>query len=82
VEGVEAATQRFAIQGDGSLGISAPHSLELGGMAAEGIFNCFGVQLLENVADGGMRGSTAPCQAEGRVEAVPVDVDEGDDAAI
>ena len=44
--------------------------------------SCVTVKALENVADGGMRRRSAPVQAEGRVQLVTVDGDEGDYTAI
>jgi hypothetical protein len=54
---------------------TAPHD-------GEGVFDRLGIEPLENIADGGMRGSPSPGQAEEGVKAASVDVDECDDATI
>jgi len=82
VEPVEAAPKRLAVERDAALARLGAGGVELGGMAAEHRFHRRGVEALEDVADGGMRGRTPPCQPEDGVQPGAVDVDEGDDAAV
>jgi len=79
---VEAAAQRLAIQRDAALSRCGARRLQQGGMVAEGILHPDWVEPLENVADGGVRRRPLPCQTKRCVQLAPVDVDEGDNAAI
>jgi len=79
---VEAAAQRLAIQRDAALSRCGARRLQQGGMTAEGRLHPGWVKPLENVADSGVRRRPLPCQTKRRVQLAPVDVDEGDTAAI
>lgn len=56
--------------------------MKLGGMAAEQRFHCSRIEALEDVANGGVRGSASPFQAEDGVELGALLIDEGGDDAI
>lgn len=56
--------------------------MKLGGMAAEQRVHCSRIEALEDVANGGVRGSESPFQAEDGVEPGALLIDEGGDAAI
>ena len=56
--------------------------LQQGGMTAECRLHPGRIEPLEDVADGRVRGGSAPGQTEHRVQPAAVDRDEGDDAAI
>jgi hypothetical protein len=81
-EVVEAAAQRLAIESDAALSGRRARSLQQGGMAAENHLHCGRIEPLEDVADCGVRGCSAPLQAESRVQPVAMNVDEGNDAPI
>ena len=79
---VEAAPQRLAVQCHGAPRLIRPGAAEVPGMAPEGCFQLLRVERQEQVAQRVDRRRAAQARAEGPVEPVAVDAQEGDDAAV
>jgi hypothetical protein len=94
---IEAAAQGLAIDGQagparlGATRLGATRAgagrlgagrLQQAGMTAKGDLQRAAIEALKDVADRGVRRRAPPLQAEGPVQAAPMHLDEGDDAAI
>ena len=82
VQVIETAAQRLAVERDGALASHLDGPVQLPRMAAEGTLRIVPIERQERTAQGVHRRRPAEAGAEGGVQAVALDGDEGDDLLV
>ncbi len=82
VEAVETALERLAVERDDARVRALGRAIQVSGVFAEDPFDLLGVEALQDIADGRMRGRPFPMDAESFVQLFPMDFEIGLQTAI